>query len=103
LVIVAELAEESLRDRLQACRQAGLSGVPAGELLRYFREAAEALDYLHGEHILHRNVKPANLLLLLGHAKVGDLLHQYAQGVLAGTPAYRAPETWQSQVSLHSD
>src|SRR5262245_23811230 len=41
LLIVTELAEGSLRDRAEACRRAGLAGVPAAELVRYCRETAE--------------------------------------------------------------
>ena len=32
--------------RLEQCRQGGQAGIPPGELLGYFKEAAEALDYL---------------------------------------------------------
>jgi serine/threonine protein kinase len=107
LVIVTELAETSLADRLKACQQAGLAGVPAGELIRYFLEAAEALDYLHRRQLLHCDVKPANLLLLHGHAKLGDfaLSELYRQGecAFAGTPVYLAPEAWQGKARPQSD
>jgi hypothetical protein len=48
LIIVLELADRSLRGRLAQCQETGLPGIPPAELLRYFREAAEALDFLHG-------------------------------------------------------
>src|SRR5262249_37459863 len=72
LVIVMELADGSLEDRLKECRAAGLPGIPEEELLRYFTEAAEALDYLHQQKLSHRDIKPQNLLHLQGHAKVAD-------------------------------
>jgi serine/threonine protein kinase len=109
LVIVMELAEGSLRDRLEECSRAGLAGIPVEELLRYFREAAEALDYLHGQKVLHKDVKPDNLLLVQGHIKLSDAgldrLHS-SRGLAAstaGTPVYMAPEVFRNRIDPASD
>src|SRR5262249_57330311 len=64
------LADGSLVDRFRECKDAGLPGIPAAELLHYFTEAAEALDFLRKEKMAHRDIKPANLLHVKGHAKV---------------------------------
>ncbi len=110
LWIAMELAECSLRDRLKECRGARQQGIPAMELLRYMREAAEALDYLHSEMVQHRDIKPGNILLLRGHAKVADFglarLQQRAVSETAttsGTPAYMPPEAWVGRLHPNSD
>jgi serine/threonine protein kinase len=112
LLIVMELADGNLYDCQTECRAAGLPGIPVAELLGYFREVAEALDYLHKRRVLHRDVKPEHILLQSGHAKLGDfslaLIHEHTQRSLScqgssGTPAYMAPEVWKGKVSQHSD
>jgi serine/threonine protein kinase len=110
LTIVMELADGSLKDRDQECRAAGLPGIPVEELLHYFTEAAEALDFLHQEKLTHRDIKPQNLLHLKGHAKVADFgiartqVHTVEHTMNpGGTPAYMAPEVWGGVISVHSD
>src|SRR5579884_226646 len=73
LVIACELAEGTLGDRLHQEQGKGLPGIPWPDLIRYLREAAEGLDFLNRSGVQHRDVKPANLLLVGGSVKVGDL------------------------------
>lgn len=111
LVIVMELAERTLHDLFQECQSAGLIGVPRDDLLRYLRDAAEALDYMNEKHNLqHLDVKPRNLFLIGDRVKVADfglvkhLQSQGASGPLSGvTPLYAPPETLLGKVSPHSD
>jgi serine/threonine protein kinase len=110
LVIVMELADGSLHDRYKECKAKGMDGIPAEELVTYFSQAAEALDYLHNQHVSHRDIKPQNLLMLRGYAKLADFGLARGQdqlldeaSIVCGTPHYMAPEVWNQQVSHHSD
>src|SRR5262245_54408373 len=109
LVIVMELADQSLYDVYEECQTAGLVGIPRDDLLRYLRDAAEALDHMNDKHNLqHLDVKPRNLFLVSDRCKVADfglVKHlERASGVLGGvTPLYAAPETFAGKISSHSD
>ncbi len=110
LIIVMELADCSLRDRLKACIAAGQSGIPPQELIGYLRESCQVLDYLHGKRVLHLDIKPDNILLLEGHVKLADLglarmledQRSFA-ATACGSPAYMAPEVWRGSARAQSD
>ncbi len=111
LVIVTELADMSLKDRYEQVRQDGSEGIPRDELLRYLRDAADALDYMNESFSLqHLDVKPENLLLVGGHVKVADfglvkdLQHDATASLMGGlTPIYAAPEVFDDRPSMRSD
>lgn len=71
-----------------------------GRALNLAEEIAEALDYAHAQGVIHRDIKPGNVLITQeGHAKIADfgiaklnLAHFTLPGRVLGTPAYMAPE-----------
>jgi hypothetical protein len=111
LVIVMELADKSLHDALVECQSAGLVGIPRDTLLRYVRDAAEALDHMNEKHNLqHLDIKPRNLFLVIDRVKVADfgLVNHLGPagegGPLGGvTPLYAPPETFSGKITERSD
>ncbi len=89
------IAGGSLADRLKEARPS------RQEAIRMLRGMAAGLDYAHRKGIVHRDVKPLNVLMGqedtpvladFGLAKVAQQPAVTASGVATGTPAYMAPE-----------
>ncbi|MHC4609879.1 MAG: serine/threonine-protein kinase, partial [Planctomycetota bacterium] len=99
LYYVMPLVEgESLDDRLERDNR-----IPVDEAVRIVREVADGLAYAHQRNVIHRDVKPANILLAESHALIADFGIAKAltdtrsgkvtqTGVTVGSPAYMSPE-----------
>jgi serine/threonine protein kinase len=111
LVMVMELADCQFLDRYRICLREGLPGIPRDELVLYLEEVAEALDMIGSRYGLqHLDVKPENLFLVAGHAKIGDYglvrrtEHKAKDDDNRGfTPRYTAPEVLLGRVDTRSD
>ena len=102
---------ETLRAKLDRETQLGID-----DAVRIAREVLDALHYAHEHGIVHRDVKPENILLHGGHAMVADFGIALAvsaaaggrmteTGLSLGTPHYMSPEqaTAEKDISARSD
>ena len=96
LIVMELLHGGSLERRIE-----GRAPCPPAQVLDWLDDAAAALDAAHSAGIVHRDVKPGNLLLDgSGHVKVADFgiasaagLDSFTQtGTILGTAGYLAPE-----------
>jgi hypothetical protein len=95
-MVMEHLAGGTVADRLRSGKQ-----IPQALALRWLREAGEALDCAHRNDVVHRDVKPANLLIdERGRLAVGDFgiatvateASVTQTGQVLGTAAYISPE-----------
>jgi serine/threonine-protein kinase len=102
-IVMEHLAGGTVADRLRRGEP-----VPTPTALRWLREAASALDAAHHADIVHRDVKPGNLLLdERGRLAVGDFgiasiagdTQVTAAGQVLGTAAYLSPEQARGQAA----
>lgn len=96
-LVMPLLTGESLAHRLKAT-----GTMEVKEILRIGMQAADGLAAAHAQGLIHRDVKPANILLEkgieravltdFGLARAADDVSITRQGFIAGTPEYMSPE-----------
>ena len=95
--IMPYVAGATLRERLERERR-----LPVMDAVRIARDVALALEHAHGVGIVHRDIKPDNIMLVSGAAVVADFGIARAReqggerltddGLAIGTPNYMSPE-----------
>jgi serine/threonine protein kinase len=100
-LVMEHLSGGTLDDRV-----AGEGPQPVDRVLRWLEQAAEALDHAHAHGVVHRDVKPGNLLLDrddnvhvadFGIASAAGMDSLTATGTILGTAGYLSPEQAQGR------
>lgn len=105
-IVMEFVSGGSLREKLNDAPD----GLPLEQALKWAREIAEGLRAAHAAGLVHRDVKPDNVLIdEAGTARVSDFglafsddvkQPRYTQtGAAAGTPGYMPPELWRGEAA----
>ncbi len=109
MCLVTELLDGQPLDEALAGLEAGGGRADVPYVVRVIDPVVTTLHSAHGMGIVHRDLKPANIFVLsaahgggvrlldFGFAKFTRMRGLTAEGMVAGSPSYIAPETWQGR------
>ena len=106
-LVMEYIPGQTLQQRLD-----GTGPLDIREILRLGRQVAEGLAAAHGQGLIHRDIKPCNILLDtsvgdhvkitdFGLARTADDASLTQSGIIAGTPMYMAPEQARGETLDH--
>jgi hypothetical protein len=106
------LVMEKIEGESLAARRRRGARLDQQQVVRFLREAAECLRYLHGQAppVIHRDIKPGNVILrpdgsycLVDFGSVRDRLKPEGGSTVVGTFGFMAPEQFQGRAAPGSD
>ncbi len=102
--LMEDIPGETLLEKIQ-----GDGAVPEDDALFMILQAARALEYLRSQGVVHRDIKPGNIMVTpdnvvkvidLGFAATGETEVDESEGTARGTAAYLSPEQARGQADL---